>query len=307
MVVPAASVPAEGAARPGGGEGGVVRPHWEPLDVLSPGAGNVDAPARRDPSESSAGKPGSVVVREVRRATREPSSAGAVAGLAAAAGPGGMDEVASRASVNDREQLSRGAQRGRGAGLFGLGRRFGLGRGGPDRSASAREDEGADRARSPVRRGGGPTTPPDARRVSARGHAQTGSGVVRQEGPERSLAAESGTLPPHASHDLEEAPGDVELEPPVVEGHRPDTESAAVTATASWPGDRTTVEEDMRAVLAYLSEPDVPAIVRTERVAEALGLSVARVERALDRVSEGSEHLGRIRNGAYMLRRPKKG
>jgi len=64
---------------------------------------------------------------------------------------------------------------------------------------------------------------------------------------------------------------------------------------------------DIGAVRSYLAGPDVPAIVRTERVAEALGLSVVRVERALERVSEESDELSRIRGGAYMLRRPGKG
>ena len=63
-------------------------------------------------------------------------------------------------------------------------------------------------------------------------------------------------------------------------------------------------EEDFRAVAAYLARPDVPAIVRAERVAEELGLAVARVDGALDRISETSEHLSRIRAGAYMLRHP---
>jgi len=63
-------------------------------------------------------------------------------------------------------------------------------------------------------------------------------------------------------------------------------------------------EEDIRAVAAYLARPDVPAIVRAERVAEELGLTVARADTALDRISESSEHLSRIRAGAYMLRHP---
>jgi hypothetical protein len=66
-------------------------------------------------------------------------------------------------------------------------------------------------------------------------------------------------------------------------------------------------EEDIRAVAAYLARPDVPAIVRAERVAEELGLAVARVDGALDRISESSEHLSRIRAGAYMLRHPGSG
>ncbi|MEJ2290481.1 MAG: hypothetical protein P8Y05_02045, partial [Deinococcales bacterium] len=62
-------------------------------------------------------------------------------------------------------------------------------------------------------------------------------------------------------------------------------------------------EEDLTAVAAYLARPEVPAIVRAERVAEELALSFERADAALDRISEASDHLSRIRAGAYMLRR----
>ena len=61
-------------------------------------------------------------------------------------------------------------------------------------------------------------------------------------------------------------------------------------------------EDDRALIQAYLARPSVPAIVRTERVAETLGLSVERAERALDRIAEHAERVTRIRPGAYMVR-----
>ncbi|HKI57330.1 MAG TPA: hypothetical protein VKB31_09285 [Trueperaceae bacterium] len=84
----------------------------------------------------------------------------------------------------------------------------------------------------------------------------------------------------------------------------PQAETVTAVEEPAWEPEA--ASRDIAAVRTYLTGPDVPAIVRTERVAETLGMSVARAERALDRVSEGSEQLNRIRSGAYMLRRPSK-
>src|SRR5690606_31892923 len=62
------------------------------------------------------------------------------------------------------------------------------------------------------------------------------------------------------------------------------------------------LEDDIDLLAAFLARPSTPAIVRAERVAEELGMSVERAERALDRLSENRERFDRIRPGAYMVR-----
>ncbi len=61
--------------------------------------------------------------------------------------------------------------------------------------------------------------------------------------------------------------------------------------------------DDVRSVGAHLALPDTPAIVRSDVVAEALGMPGERVERALERLAEDRERVTRIRAGAYMVRR----
>ena len=61
--------------------------------------------------------------------------------------------------------------------------------------------------------------------------------------------------------------------------------------------------DDAGAVERYLTRPDVPAIVRSENVADAIGVTLDRVERVLMRIAEDRERVTRIRPGAYMVRR----
>ncbi|HZJ10005.1 MAG TPA: hypothetical protein VFD39_09935, partial [Trueperaceae bacterium] len=63
------------------------------------------------------------------------------------------------------------------------------------------------------------------------------------------------------------------------------------------------LEDDVRRVDGYLRRPETPAIVRSDFVAERLGLHSERCERALERLSENHERVSRIRKGAYMIRR----
>lgn len=62
------------------------------------------------------------------------------------------------------------------------------------------------------------------------------------------------------------------------------------------------IGEAISQVERFLALPDTPAIIQTAKVAEALGLSDAVCERALERISEDHERVNRIRNGAYMIR-----
>lgn len=62
------------------------------------------------------------------------------------------------------------------------------------------------------------------------------------------------------------------------------------------------IGEAISQVERFLSLPDTPAIIQTAKVAEALGLSNAVCERALERISEDHDRVNRIRNGAYMIR-----
>ena len=54
---------------------------------------------------------------------------------------------------------------------------------------------------------------------------------------------------------------------------------------------------------AHLASPNTPAIVRSDVLAEQLGLEPERCERALERLSENRDRVSRIRKGAYMIRR----
>lgn len=153
---------------------------------------------------------------------------------------------------------------GRGLDLFGLRRRLGFGR-----DDAAPTDEGTTEAAEAAPRSA-PVSAPARQRVTA----SDGTEVVRQ------AAASTAQSAPAVG----------------VAEHEARAEASTRHATPLF-------EEDIDAVGAYLARPDVPAIVRAERVAEELGLAVERADGALDRISENSEHLSRIRAGAYMLRR----
>lgn len=58
----------------------------------------------------------------------------------------------------------------------------------------------------------------------------------------------------------------------------------------------------MRSVEAYLSRPDIPAVVQTQTIANELAIDINMCERALERISEDHERVSRIRAGAYMIR-----
>lgn len=100
--------------------------------------------------------------------------------------------------------------------------------------------------------------------------------------------------------------------PPPVRA-RPSTPDGGVSTAARPdhgmydPGPPATLEDDIALLAAFLSQPTTPAIVRTERVAEELGMSVERAEHALGRLSEDRERFDRIRPGAYMVRQRQRG
>jgi hypothetical protein len=101
---------------------------------------------------------------------------------------------------------------------------------------------------------------------------------------------------------------------PPADAGRSSEPSFPPTASAASPSDPTTagtptparLEDDIDLMAAFLARPATPAIVRAERVAEELGMSVERAERALDRLSENRERFDRIRPGAYMVRQRQK-
>lgn len=64
-----------------------------------------------------------------------------------------------------------------------------------------------------------------------------------------------------------------------------------------------TLQDDIAVVSAHLDRPETPAIVRSDLLADQLGLEAERCERALERLSERRDRITRIRKGAYMIRR----
>lgn len=63
------------------------------------------------------------------------------------------------------------------------------------------------------------------------------------------------------------------------------------------------LETDMANLRRYLSQPDVPAIVRCDDLAERLQMSQERVNNAMLRLSEDREQYTPLRGDAYMVRR----
>ncbi len=63
------------------------------------------------------------------------------------------------------------------------------------------------------------------------------------------------------------------------------------------------IEADMAKVSQYLHQPDVPAIVRCEDLAERLQMSQERVSSAMSRLAEDRERYTPLRGDAYMVRR----
>ena len=105
--------------------------------------------------------------------------------------------------------------------------------------------------------------------------------------PQRKVVPDNGV-----GHEMKGAPENDGLEPPV---------SPAITASdvVSHNG----LGQDLSLVTRFLDRPDVPAIVRSDLVAERLGMTAERCERALERLSEDRDRVSRIRKGAYMIRR----
>jgi len=305
MEVPRASVPAGESDRPASGSGAGDRtPRWEPLDVTAATAEGAPSGASARPADEPA--TGRVIVREVRRsrppgegaqsAARSPADeAQAVSAPREEASP--PHEEASPPTGGVPPDPDRAE---RGPGLFGLARRFGRGRGegggAPRRGGRSEAGAAGSRPRAPREAvsdyrqaplwpaGGGPD---DVARYGAAGGGPVGSaGAAPTSEEDRGGSGEAVPAPSAAQR-----------------ASHADT----VTAVDEEAWEPEAGRRDIGAVRSYLAGPDVPAIVRTERVAEALGLSVVRVERALERVSEESDELSRIRGGAYMLRRPGKG
>jgi hypothetical protein len=268
-------------------------PRWEPLDGLTQPAPR-DASTTEAPGQDVTAEPEAPMhrVREIRRGsplrpqgTRPPAQEEHEhreqrdvigPGGVDAAGPGAEQPARAPSPTRPGSPREGSAERadeerppkplqGRGLDLFGLRRRLGFGR-----TQSAPGDEGATGASEAAPRSAPQVDPPARERASA----GSGADAVRQ-------AAASAARPEAAVGVAEAADR---------------AEAPARAAPAPQEG-------DIGAVEAYLARPDVPAIVRAERIAEELGMSVARADGALDRISENSERLSRIRAGAYMLRR----
>ena len=272
MATPAPSVPADPPAANVPEQSTSRAPRWEPLDVLaarrSPEDGATEAPAQ----DAAAAQPaeGPHRVREIRRGSplrsqgsRPPTPEEGSASGSEADVP--RSEKPARAGNAERSEEERPPKpfQGRGLDLFGLRRRLGFGR--------------ADAI---------PTTEGTPEVVEARprsapvNDAPARQGAVASDGVDAARAASASS-------------------PSTAVGVADSEARAEAPARDASP----VHDEDIGAVEAYLARPDAPAIVRAERVAEELGLAIARVDGALDRIAENSEHLSRIRAGAYMLRR----
>lgn len=303
MEVPRASEPAEQ------GEGSTradrVRssaPRWEPLDVTSAAVERDASDASSASRELGRGDPNRVIVREVRRSRTSAEVADPETGAEEAPeGPVRAPQTESgRASTatGPGTVAPSNERHGRAALLLGLARRLGRTRG-PDRGG--------------VRRAGGPEQD-DAELSSHAGSnvahdGRARAGDVRRESGGSQGGPAAGTLGTGATSSaatgLDQSGNGGATAGAGASAPAGQDETVSVVQGEAW--ELEAVRSDMAEVDTYLAGPDVPAIVRTERVAEALGISMRRAERALERVSEDSEELSRIRGGAYMLRRPSKG
>lgn len=70
-------------------------------------------------------------------------------------------------------------------------------------------------------------------------------------------------------------------------------------------GERSGIEADMAALLAYFNEPEVPAIVRCDELGERLAMDTERVKAAMERLAEDRDRFTPLRGDAYMIRRPR--
>jgi len=273
LATPAPSVPADEGALDPPRPAASRTPRWEPLDVTVPredaGGGYADRP-RRASEEAVQHSEAPMRVREVRRGS--PLSAPGSRPPEPEENAGAPTEpVPHRHEAPSRPSAAERSE--------------------PERPPRPLQGRGLDLFGLRRRFGFGRGEP----QTSDRSEREEPAGPARVEGsgdPEFRQAAIAADAP--------EMPGPVAVSAP-----EPVAAVGIIEPEASM--DAPLSEEDIRAVAAYLARPDVPAIVRAERVAEELGLAVARVDGALDRISESSEHLSRIRAGAYMLRHPGSG
>ena len=273
VAAPAPSVPADPPAANAPEQATSRSPRWEPLDVLAAGRTPENA-ATEAPAQDADAQPadGTHRVREIRRGSplrsqgsRPPAPEEGSAGGIEAEVP--RSEEPTRPGNAERSEEERPPKPfyGRGLDLFGLRRRLGFGR------ADA----------NPTTEGTPEVAEPTPRSAPAN-DAPTPQGAVASNGVD--AAREAAALASRPSTAVGVAESEARVEAPA-------RDATPVLA------------EDIGAVEAFLARPDAPAIVRAERVAEDLGLAVERVDGALDRIAENSEHLSRIRAGAYMLRR----
>jgi len=183
--------------------------------------------------------------------------------------------------------------------------RLGLGRGakGGSSSDAGSQGTGSEQARRP-------TAPAD--------RPAAGDRSGESAGPTRSIRVETAAevpapTPRRRSDDLEAAAT------PIAEAQQPAKQPPTAVIvdesvydvdfdTEVQPHLRTTdeahsVESDMAELRAYLHQPDVPAIVRCEDLAEKLGISHERVSSAMLRLAEDRERYTPLRGDAYMVRR----
>lgn len=79
-----------------------------------------------------------------------------------------------------------------------------------------------------------------------------------------------------------------------------ETDVAPHLANQAEPG---SLEDDMARLQVYFGQPDVPAIVRCDDLAEKLQMSEERVSTAMFRLAEDRERFTPLRGDAYMVRR----
>lgn len=82
------------------------------------------------------------------------------------------------------------------------------------------------------------------------------------------------------------------------------SEDGALQPDLTGPGthDPESANTVIKLVEEFISRPDIPAIIQTQKVADELNLALEQCEHALQRISEDHERVSRIRNGAYMIR-----
>lgn len=310
MEVPEPSVPETPGAEPAQAANPSATPRpvarWEPLDVtMGAGAGETS-----DPEGAWSGP--ETRVREVRRSRPSEAPGASSKESAARAQPdrarldaertGPARPAATRGAGERQDEVADAPVQGRGLDLFGLRRRLGIGRAGTTRVVDSAAGPSAEPASGPLAAPravpeAGPARPDrspggaDAHRPAAQASLDFGADVRRAEGGASAATSAPMSAPPS---------GTAAVVATVTRVQTDTREGSSAAAGGS-------LDADVAAVAAYLARPDIPAIVRAERVAETLAMSVARADAALDRIAEDSERLSRIRALAYMVRRRSQG